>query len=127
MPKLFGVDIQKEVTKAIPKGSKGLPALTLRKWTNGVRDPSDLGGGTQPTYLDYEAHGVATDYTMREALDAPGVQVGDKKVIVIARALDLLGVRPEKEDQMIVAGETLTVVWVKRDPAVATYEVACRG
>lgn len=127
MPKLFGVDIQKIVHQAIPRGTKGLPALTLRKWTNGVRDPADLGGGTQPTYQDYEAHGVATTYTLHSLPDSVNVQVGDKKVVVIARALDLKGVRPEKEDEMIVAGETLRVVWVSRDPAVATYEVACRG
>lgn len=127
MPKLFGVDIQKIVSDAIPSGPKGLPSVTLRKLTNSVRDPSNLSAGPVITYEEYVTRGVATTYTLREANDAPGVQVGDKKIVVIARPLDKLGVVPSKQDEIIVQGETLTIVWVMRDPAVATYVIAARG
>lgn len=121
--KLFGVDIAKELAKAIKPTD--VSPITLRKYATAVRTPGNLSGGLNRTLTTYATRGVMTDYSAREIATAPQIEAGDKRVLMLAEPL--AGVVPHVGDEITIEGVTLRIVNVVRDPAVATYECQCRG
>ena len=121
--KLFGVDVAKEVAKAIRPSD--VPSITLRQYAAGVRDPLNLSGGLNRSYTDYVSRGVVSDYTEREIADATSVAAGDKRVLILAQPLG--DAVPRKDDELVTPDGTLRIVRVERDPASASYECQCRG
>lgn len=125
--KLFGVDVAKEVAKAMPSGNRGLPPATLRKYIAGAINPSNITAGPAYTTTDYATRGFASPFTIKE-IDGTLVQRGDKKVLLIGEPLFKANVQPAPDDRVILGGETLVVVAIiDRDPAFATWVLQCRG
>lgn len=122
MVKLFGVDIQKTIAKAM---GPGLPKITLVVVTPGTRTASALIGGTNPTKTEYTCRGVIVDYKATQ-IDGTIIQRGDKQVLILAGTLPA-GVKPKPGDQIKSELQVLNVVDVARDPAEATYTCQSRG
>jgi len=120
MPKLFGVDIAKEVHKA---AAKGLLPATLTKVTPGTRTPGALGGGTNPTTTTYAVRGFVEDFDTR-MIDGTIITAKDRKVTILGHGLT---VEPAPQDKITIESKTYQVVHVKRDPAAATYTLHVRG
>jgi hypothetical protein len=130
--KLFGVDIGKIVSDAMPVGS--MPVATLRKASDGAVDPANLTASPAVTYTDYTTRGIVASFAVNETMAvglATGVQVarGDKKVLLLGEPLYSAGdVKPTVDDLVVIGGETLIIVGViGRDPASATWKLQCRG
>lgn len=130
--KLFGVDIARIVSDAMPTGQ--MPAATLRKVTQGALTSGQLTGAPEQTETSYTTRGVVTGFVKRPHPDARDVQVGDKEVLLLAEPL--AGVEPAKDDYLdvveVVNGtsttRTLTIVSILgRDPGQATWTLQCRG
>jgi hypothetical protein len=122
MTKLFGVDIAAEVYKAT-KGE--LKSATLHVITPGTRSAADRTAGTQPTTVNHTCEGVVDLY--HESMIGSGrVEMGDRKVILIAKSLPST-VIPKAGDTITIEGQTWDCIWVERDPATATYGIQVRG
>lgn len=118
MPKLFGVDIAKEISSAF-KGQ--LVIGTLVKVTPGVRAAGDLGGGTVPTEKSHAFEGFMENKTDKR-ISGTLVTIGGKFVTVLGGSLPA-GVEPEAGDRITIEGKTGEIVAVvERDPAAATYK-----
>lgn len=125
MTTLMGIDFAAEIAAAF--GPSDLLPATLRHRTTGTRTPGQLSGGTNPTTTNYVTRGVVLEYSLHDLGVAPGVQSGDKKVMLIAKPLTDAGVEPRGDDSLTIEGKTYSVVAVRRDPATATYVCQCRG
>lgn len=134
--KLFGVDVQAEIAKAMPATS--LPNFTLTKTPLSTDDTNLLSGpgtaGTPVAYsvwgvvLDYRLEEMDTDSTHQEPEDAAGVIRGDKKILIVAKPLADAGVQPEPGDVITLAsGLTYRVVSARTDAAEAKWICQCRG
>lgn len=122
MTKLFGLDIAKELNKAM--GSKLLP-LKLVKRTPGTRTDGALTSGTNPTSKTYPCRGVVVDFRL-DQFDGDLVQRGDRKALLLGASLPP-GVFPEAGDHVVAEGVESEVKNVDRDPASATYVCQVRG
>jgi hypothetical protein len=121
--KLFGVDIAKEVAKAIK--ATDVSSIVLRRYVAGVRAPDSQAAGRNRSYTTHETRGVMTDYTLREIASAPQIEAGDKRVLMLAEPLG--DTVPHVGDEVVIESATLRIVAITRDPAIATYECQCRG
>jgi hypothetical protein len=92
---------------------------TLRKATATTRDPSNLSGGTHPTFTSWPCRGFIEDYKDGK-IDGTLVKRGDRKATLMGATL-AAGVVPMPNDEVTVEGRTYVVVAVFRDPAGATY------
>lgn len=118
MPKLFGIDIAKEISSAF-KGQ--LVAGTLIKVTPGTRVAGNLSGGTVPTETSHAFEGFM-DNKDDTRISSTLVSIGGKFVIVLGGSLPA-GVEPEAGDRITIEGQTGDVIGVpERDPAAATYK-----
>lgn len=107
--KLFGVDIQSEVAKAMPKGS--MPVFYLKKGA-----------------VSYESRGNMGMFSLEERDDDKSIQRGDQKIVLIAEPLDRAGVEPATHDIIVDdAGKNYTVVKARTNSARATWICQCRG
>jgi hypothetical protein len=124
---IFGIDIQGEIANAV-KPTDALP-FVLRKYTLPAEDTNLLSGpGTVATPVDYLCHGFELDFTAKDMERSPGVERGDKKILLIAKPLADAGVRPETEDLIIDAsGNEYTVITANTDTAIAKWVCQCRG
>jgi hypothetical protein len=120
---LFGANISKQIANAL--GSK-LLAATLVKRTPGTRDPTNPGGGTQPTEVSYSCRGFVDDYKTGH-IDGDLVKVGDRKVTLLGDTISRGSVVPSANDKVTIEGRTYSVVAVTRDPDAATYTLQARG
>lgn len=120
MSNFFGVDI-KSVIAATFKGQ--LAVGTLTKVALDVRDPDNL---TQPyrTETSYTFDGTIEDYTESQ-MAGTSIQVGDRKVIVLAGTLSS-PVVPAPNDKITMESSVYKIVAIKRDPAGATYTCQVR-
>lgn len=126
MARIFGIDIQAEIANAIT--SSDMPNFLLRKKVIGVRDPTELSGGTNSaTPDDYRCHGMITKYSFEDMQAAPGIQYGDKRVVLIAKPLADAGVVPEIDDFLVVGEEILTILSARTNSAEAVWILQCRG
>lgn len=122
MPKLFGVDIAKEINDAM---GSGLLATTLIKVTAGVRTTGSLTGGTNPKKTKKPCRGVIEDYSDGQ-MQGSLVQVGDRIVLILGDSLPS-GIVPQTGDQVTIEGSTFDIIRVARDPAAASYTCQVRG
>lgn len=126
MPTLWGVDIQAEIGSAAT--ASDLPNFKLRKKAKGTRTGGSLAFGTNDgPPLEYNCHGVMSQYTAEEMQATSGVQKGDQKFTIIAKPLADVGVEPEDEDLIVDGSKTYTIVRVRTNSAKAVYECQCRG
>lgn len=133
--KFFGIDIQAEIAKAIPRTA--MPNFVLTKKPLPTDDTELLSGpGTPGTPVDYPCHGAVLDFkleemdldsTKGEPEDAQGVVRGDKKILVIAKPLADAGVFPEPDDTITVGAVAYRVVNARTDAATAKWICHCRG
>lgn len=119
--KILGVDIAKEVHKAM---SKDLLAATLTKTTLGDRTSGSLTSGKELTPTDYTARGFIDDYDDKR-IDGTIVQKGDRLITLIGDSI-ASSVVPSVNDSITIEGQAYTIIRVKRDPAAAVYECQSR-
>jgi len=119
--KLFGIDIAKEIAKAVAPGM--LPA-TLTRVTPGTRTAASS-SGTTPTTTSHAARGLVDDYTDFE-MDGTLVQRGDRRILLVANSITGLAF-PRPGDRITILDTIYTVVRVKSDLALATYTCQVRG
>lgn len=83
--------------------------------------PWDPGSGT-PETVNYPAKGYVD--TFEDSYIAGGlVQQGDVKVVIVANTLSIT---PVPGDKVTVRDETLNVINVSADPALALFEIQAR-
>ena len=120
---LFGIDIKKLVADNF-KGKLNQGTLTVV--THGSRTGGQLTAGRVPTTSTSTFWGIVDDYTDRER-EFEQVEVGDRKVLIIAGTLTP-AVVPKSKDRVTIEGTTYEIVGVpERDPAEATYVLQVRG
>jgi len=124
MPKLFGIDIAKEVSQAFNNGRDLLPA-TLIKVTSGDRTTGSLTGGTNPTERKFSCRGIRSAID-RNRIDETLVQNATDSVLLLAATLPS-SIVPATDDKIIIEGQTFFVVNVMIDPASATYTCLSRA
>lgn len=123
MTKLFGVDISKELAKAM---GPGLLPLKLVKTTQGARDSAALTEGPRESVKTYPCKGIIDDFQLSQ-FDGDLVQYGDRKVLILGGTLPS-GVVPSAKDFVEAEGKRSEVVRIlARDPAAATYLCQVRG
>lgn len=120
MPKLFGVDIAKELSTAM---SPGLLTAKLIKVTvtNPVTANTTEGGLTEKSY---SCKGVISDYSDLQ-VDGTVIQTGDRRIVLLAGSLPS-NISPDTGDFIEIEGGKSTIVQVFRDPAGATYTCQTR-
>jgi hypothetical protein len=121
MPNIFKKDIAGKINKKL---GPLVFDLTLHVVTEGTRG-ANLTGGTNPTETDHAGRGFVDDYRNTE-IDGTIIQIGDRKTVILGASLPA-GVVPKVQDKVTIEGTKRTIVFVKRDPAGATYECASRG
>ena len=120
--KLFGIDIAKIVHDNL-KG--GLLPGTLTRYTAGTRTPGQVTGGLNPTTTVHTFEGIFEEYSNSQ-IDGTRVVEGDRKVLIIAESIDPLTV-PQTGDDLVLEGDSVSVVKVGKDPANATYVCQVRS
>lgn len=98
---------------------------TLRKVSQGARDPSDPTAGRSPTTSDYAAKGFI-DSQDRRKFDGTLVDDGTKTVVLLGASIEGSQV-PTPSDRIIIEGTEYNIVNVDRDPASATYTLTVRA
>lgn len=121
MVKLLGVDIAKEIHKAL---SPRLLPLFLIKLSPGTRGTS-LTAGIEPVEDSYAGRGFISDYLDRH-INGTSVVTGDRKVNIIGNSLPAR-IIPISGDRVTIEGFTYNIVRVTRDPAAAMYTCQVRG
>lgn len=118
MVTLFGLDIAAEVNNAI-SAAGNIAEATLVKVTPGTRTPGQLSGGTNPTRTSHAARGIRESITRRR----PETLLQDTRAIISLLGASIAGgAIPETGDEIIIEGETFTIIGpVERDPAAALY------
>jgi len=119
--KNFGIDIAKIVNDEL--GPSLLPA-TLRKVTQGVRDPLNPTAGRQPTTQDYTCKGFIDSQENNNFSDTLAMD-GTKIIVLLGASIQSAQV-PETEDRVLIEGTEYNIVEIDRDPASATYTLLVR-
>lgn len=96
-------------------------ACTVTRETPGVggtaQDPAD------PVQTHYTCKGIVEDWRA-DQIDGTLIQVGDRKVIILATSLAIV---PKPGDKVTIRAETFSVMPpVRQDPAGATFELIAR-
>lgn len=124
----MSIDIAKLIAQNFKALGKpvGVRALTLTKPTPGTRLPGAASSGTNPISISYSAQGIVIDYKAYQ-IDGTIILAGDRQVLVFGASI-AGGAVPAPNDQVTIAGETLTITknGVTRDPVGATYQCNCR-
>jgi hypothetical protein len=119
MPKLFGVDIAKELSKGMASGLLPCKLIKVTSTTPDEDTPTEGGLKEQP----YSCRGFLDDY--RDGREPETVfQIGDRKVLILGATLPK-NIVPAVNDKVEIEKKRFTIRLVKRDPAAATYE--CLG
>jgi len=121
MPKLFGVDIAKEISDAMGSGLL-VAKLTKVTITNPTSTNTTEGGFTEKSY---SCKGVISDYADSQVTGTV-IQKGDRRVLLLGGSLPL-SVVPDTGDFIEIEGSKFTIVLVSRDPAAATYSCQVRA
>ena len=119
--KNLGVDIAKLVNDNL--GASVLPA-TLRKVTQGARDPINPAGGRQPTTADFTCRGFIDSQdneTFPDTLASDGTRI----VVLLGASIQDAEV-PETEDRILIESTEYNIIEIDRDPASATYTCLVR-
>jgi len=127
MTKLFGVDIQAELANAIPSGDAGFPAITLTHSTPGTRTPGVPDGGTNPVVDSYTTRGIIAEYKKMFANGPDKWVMTTHMILLIAKPLADLGVKPQMGDRLTQNGVTYVIVRETGDPAEAQWTCYCVG
>lgn len=77
---------------------------------------------TSETNTDYISRGVFNRFK-REIIKDESILATDTKLIVLQHEI---AVMPEKNNQIITASKTYTIIAIKEDPAHATWILQCR-
>ena len=77
---------------------------------------------TSEVNTDYTSRGVFTRFT-REIIKDESILATDTKLIILQHEI---AVMPEKNNRIITASRTYTIVKVMEDPAHATWVLQCR-
>lgn len=120
MPRLFGVDISKELAKAMGPGL--LPAKLI-KTTSTTPDPLVLTEGSTKEQ-SYSCRGVVIDYTEHQ-IDNFIIKRGDRMVLLLGGTLPT-NVVPTVNYKIEIEGARYVIVHVSRDPAAASYTCQVR-
>ena len=120
MPKLFGVDIAKEIASAMGPGLLPATLITVASIT-----PSS-GTLTEGSTSEKKSscRGVIEDYSNSQ-IDGTIVLRGDRKVLLLGGTLPN-NVVPDVNDNLEIEGKRFTIIRVQRDPAAASYECQVR-
>ncbi len=122
--KFFGVDIQKEIAIAFP--ASACTSMVLKRPVAGTRTTGRVAGGTNPTTVSYTCHGVVTSFSEEEMANAKDVRTTDKKVVIIGKDLDELGIEPRALDTITVGGDIYDVIGAVAGGYRAAWFVQCR-
>ena len=95
-------------------------AATYRRRTGSTYSTST--GTDTPTYADAAVDAIVVDYSRRERADS-AIQPEDRKALIQGAQL---AADPAIGDQLVVAGQTLTVVGVTVDPARVVFTLQVR-
>lgn len=134
MPRLFGLDIAKQVNDALASAG-GVLDVTMLRVSSGQRTAGSPAAGTNPTTSSLRGKGFYDDRRLRY-LEAQGrtsegtlVRRGDRVAVLLGASFPgrepprpgyLLEIQDEETDRVRV------VEVVGRDPAAATYECLVR-
>lgn len=103
--------------------SANLPIdIVVSRTTAADPDPSTPWIPGTPTTVNYACRGFVDDYRA-DQIDGSVIQRNDRKVIVLTPSL---AITPVPGDSVTARGETLTVINVRADPALATWELQSR-
>ena len=119
MPKLFGVDIAKEIADAM--GSLLLSAKLIKVTASSSTSNSTEGSTTESSSA---CRGVLEDYKDSQ-VDGTIVLQGDRKVLLLGATLPT-GVIPTPNDKIEIEDTQFIVIRVQRDPAAASYTCQVR-
>lgn len=122
MPKLFGIDIAKEVNDGI-RAAGNLRPLTLTKITPGTRVAGSLTAGTAPTSANYTGYGFVEDGPGTQEHEGTLTQVRTRSVSILGDSLSG-GVRPDPNDTVTfndADGGSYRLGPVTTDPADALF------
>lgn len=121
--KLFGVDIEKEIHRAV---SPGIPRSQLLKQSSGARDATDVTAGLPIAYKRYACRAIELGIDARD--QGAATEVFERTLLITAGSLPR-GIVPAPGDRIKYLGETVEIVGngVKFDPARAAYKCYCRG
>lgn len=119
--KLFGVNISGLIKDNI---GPGVLDATLVVVTPGTRTPGALTGGSNPTVANYPCKGFIDTQANQ---DIKGTLVDDGRVTIILVGDTISGgaVAPSTNDRVTIEGKTFEIQVIDRDPAAATYTLAC--
>jgi hypothetical protein len=117
--KLFGVDIAKELNKAL---GKGLLPCTYVSLAQGSRTSGQLTSGKGTTPTTYSCRGFFDDYEEKRDDDAT-TTVSYRTIGILG---DTLPVEPALGDTATLEGRTYQVVESSRDPARGLWLLKCR-
>lgn len=124
--KFFGIDIQSTIASAMT--ASDLPNFTFTKIGPSTRDPARPTAGLSPTTLaTVPCWGVVSDFTLDDQIGTEQVQMGDKKIVLIAKPLADANVIPGMGDTITDDSQVYRVIAVMRDGATAAYTCQCRG
>ncbi len=122
MPKLFGIDMAKEIATAF-KGE--LVAGTLTKNVPGTRTAGMLTGGTNPTTTVHAFEGFIEIETDARIADTLATQVGE--IVAILGASISPAEVPTSGDKVNIEGRDFEIIKIiERDPAAALFRCAVK-
>lgn len=117
----LGIDIAELVNQNISPSM--IPATLIKVESAGIGPDPGVGGNTETLHI---GKGMIEDYK-EDAINGTSIQLGDKKVLLIANSFVSKPV-PEGGDKITIENKTWSLVRViERDPAGATYLCQVRG
>lgn len=119
---LFGLDIAGLINDNL---AEGLLDGTVKHFTAGARNPSNLLAGKSSTDTTHKFKGIWENVKPRE-VDGENILVTDRKALIIGDSISP-AIVPKVDDEITIEGLTLNVVReLERDPAGAAYLFLCR-
>lgn len=126
--KLAGIDVSGIIKSEL--GDKVLTdsqhVATLHERVAGVRNPANLGGGTQPTYTNHTCKGFIDSKNI-DKLKGTLVEDGDILVVLLGDTINSGNTAPTTKDQVTIEGKRYAIKELDRDPAAATYVLLCKS
>jgi len=126
--KLAGIDVSGIVKTEL--GDKVLTdaahVVTFHERVAGTRTPSNLGGGTNPTYTPHTCKGFIDSKNITKVKDTL-VEDGDQIVVLLGDTINDGNTVPGTDDQVTAEGTRFAIKAVDRDPAAATYTLLVKA
>lgn len=114
--------LRENVSAALVDAGVAGPLAIVRE-TPGEPDPDEPWNPGDPVTVEHPCRGWRDQFE-QELIDGTLIRTTDWRIVILASSI---GITPTTSDKVLVEGQSLNIVSVRRDPAGAIFDVQARA